>query len=261
MERKIRILGIAPYEGLKKMMINAAAEYPQVDLEVLVGDMEDGLKAAQGKEDQGFDLIISRGGTAQLLRKNLNIPVIEIEISLYDILCTLKLAEGRLNRLALVSFAKTASHARRLCSVLGYSIDIYTLETKEDVEKTMAMASRRDYSAMLCDMIAYTTSQKLGFNSYLITAGPDSVKQAFENALDFCEATERLRSENRLLRGETPGDPGESGDLVTVDINRTLSEISKDIALRVLKNNSGNQSKAARSLGSSRTTMWRLMKD
>ena len=35
---KIRVLGIAPYEGLKTLMANLAAEYPQIDLTLFVGE-------------------------------------------------------------------------------------------------------------------------------------------------------------------------------------------------------------------------------
>ena len=40
MER-IRILGVAPYAGLRSLMLKIAAEnYPQIDLDVVVGDSQ-----------------------------------------------------------------------------------------------------------------------------------------------------------------------------------------------------------------------------
>ena len=44
-----------------------------------------------------------------------------------------------------------------------------------------------------------------------------------------------------------------------LDLNRTLDEISQDVALRVLKETGGNQTAAAKRLGISRTTLWRLL--
>lgn len=46
----------------------------------------------------------------------------------------------------------------------------------------------------------------------------------------------------------------------TLDISRTLSEISKEVAEMVLEAHNGNQSKTAQSLGISRTTLWRIIK-
>jgi DNA-binding NtrC family response regulator len=46
-----------------------------------------------------------------------------------------------------------------------------------------------------------------------------------------------------------------------LDLNRTLSEISKDIAIRVVDETEGNHTAAAKRLGISRTTLWRLLQD
>ena len=45
-----------------------------------------------------------------------------------------------------------------------------------------------------------------------------------------------------------------------LDLNRTLQEIERDVALRVLEESGGNQTAAAKRLGISRTTLWRLLK-
>ncbi|MDO4266041.1 MAG: helix-turn-helix domain-containing protein [Eubacteriales bacterium] len=47
---------------------------------------------------------------------------------------------------------------------------------------------------------------------------------------------------------------------IQVDHHKTLEEISREIALYVLKEYGGNQTRAAKSLGISRTTLWRLAK-
>ena len=46
-----------------------------------------------------------------------------------------------------------------------------------------------------------------------------------------------------------------------LDLNRTLDEINRDVALRVLEEIGGNQTAAAKRLGISRTTLWRLTRN
>ena len=46
-----------------------------------------------------------------------------------------------------------------------------------------------------------------------------------------------------------------------LDLNRTLGEISQDVARRVVEETGGNHTAAAKRLGISRTTLWRLMKN
>ena len=80
-ERRIRLLGVAPYEGMGALMQRLAGEYPQVDLTSFVGDMEQGLEAVRSSFHGNYDALVSRGGTARMLQEHLTLPVIEIEVS------------------------------------------------------------------------------------------------------------------------------------------------------------------------------------
>ena len=56
------------------------------------------------------------------------------------------------------------------------------------------------------------------------------------------------------------GDRGEDTE-APLDLNRTLQEINRDIVLRTLERENGNQSRTAERLGISRTTLWRMLKN
>lgn len=206
MKNNIRVLGIAPYEGMKIQMLNLAKEYPQIDLTVYVGDMEQGLLIARNNFHGEYDVVISRGATAKMLRQQLTIPVIEIEISMYDILFAIKLADGLKKKLAMISFADIRNQMLPLCDLLECDIDIHTVETIEAVEPTLRRLQEQQCETILCDVIVNTTAQRLGINSFLITSGIDSIRNAFHQALLLCESQQHLRDENaffrELLRGQ-----------------------------------------------------------
>lgn len=200
MDDRVRVLGIAPYEGMKTLMSSIVEEYPQIELTALVGDMEQGLELAQNNFHGDYDVVVSRGGTAKMLRKHLALPVIEIDISMYDLLCALKLADGLTGKTALVSFANITDSAQLLCSLMKYDMDLYTVDSPEAVESTLRQLQQNDYRSILCDVISNTTAKRLGLNSFLITSGADSIRRAFDQALLLCHSQERLREENRFLR-------------------------------------------------------------
>jgi len=68
-ETHTRILGIAPYDGMRTAMEQAAQAYPNVELEVYTGDLEEGQAIVQRMAPNSYDCIISRGGTATLIRQ------------------------------------------------------------------------------------------------------------------------------------------------------------------------------------------------
>lgn len=75
--------------------------------------------------------MISRGSTATMLRQDLSIPVIEIELSMYDILCAIRLTDGMDGKIAVVSAANIAESAQQLCTLMNYDIDVYTYASQD----------------------------------------------------------------------------------------------------------------------------------
>ena len=206
MSARIRALGIAPYEGMKTLMASVVTEYPQIDLTLFVGDMEQGLEIARNNFHGDYDVVISRGGTAKMLRKHLALPVIEIDISMYDILCALKLADGLTGKTAIFSFANITTSAQLLCNLMKYDMAIYTVDSSAAVEPTLRQLQKDKYQSILCDVISNTTAKRLGLNSFLITSGADSIRKAFDQALLLCQSQQHLREENvffrELIRGQ-----------------------------------------------------------
>lgn len=172
--------------------------------------MEQGLEIARSNFHGDYDVVISRGGTAKMLQKNLALPVIEIDISMYDILCALKLADGLTGKTAMVSFANITSSAHLLCDLMKYNMDIYTIDSAEAVEPTLRQLQKNDYQSILCDMISNTTAKRLGLNSFLITSGVDSIRKAFDQALLLCRSQQRLRDENQFFRQLIQGQIGQT---------------------------------------------------
>ena len=84
-ETHTRILGIAPYDGMRTAMEQAAQAYPNVELEVYTGDLEEGQAIVQRMAPNSYDCIISRGGTATLIRQVTDLPVVDIRVTAQEL--------------------------------------------------------------------------------------------------------------------------------------------------------------------------------
>jgi len=234
-ENRVRVLGIAPYEGMRLLMTNLAEEFPQIELTLFVGDMERGLKIAQNNFSGGFDVVISRGGTAQMLRKNLTIPVVEIEITMYDILCALKLAGLNAGRAAFISQAQAKDTMDMLGDVLDYDVDsfIYSMEDLGGLEDTLEAVRSQDYAVILCDVFANTTANRLGIKTFLITSSADSIRQAYRSALLLWSSLDQMKRENGFFRQLISGQSSDTvvfrsnGELFLSTLEETTSELSE----------------------------------
>lgn len=209
--KAIKVLGIAPYEGMKTIMQKLANDRTDIDLDVYVGDLNKGVEIARRNYHMDYDVIISRGGTAELIGQSTQIPVIEVTLSVYDILRALKLAENYADRYAIVGFPSITSSAHLLCDLLQYKIDIFTIHDQNEVRQTLKNLKKAGYHMVLCDMIANTTAKQLGLNAILVTSGSESVSSAFDQAVKLCTSYAVIRDENLFL-----------GDIIRGENNQTV---------------------------------------
>lgn len=213
-ETRTRILGIAPYQGMNTVMERAAQAYPHIQLDVFTGDLEVGVAIVQQMSPNVYDCIISRGGTATQIRQVTDLPVVEVQISVYDVLSAMKLAENYSNRYAIVGFPNITEPAHTLCDLLGYSLDILTVYSSDEAEETLKKLKAEGYRMVVCDMVTHTLARKMELDAFLITSGMESMHTAIGQAINISLWFGRLRQENMFLRSITQD---QNGRVVVLD--------------------------------------------
>lgn len=198
-QNKIKILGVAPYEGMKIMMQRLAAQRSDIDLTVFVGDLNEGVEIAKQNFNNSYDVIISRGGTAEMIGKITSIPLIEISLSVYDILRAIKLAENYLDRYAIVGYSGITTAAQSLCDLLQYKVDIFTIHDVDEVDTTLVKLKKMGYKMVLCDTVTQTTAKRIGLNAILITSGDESIISAFDQAEKFFRSNASIKEDKRFF--------------------------------------------------------------
>lgn len=208
---KIKVLGIAPYEAMKTAMQKVADERSDIELDVYTADLYYGVEIVNHNLRSNYDVIVSRGGTAELVGKTTSVPVVEISLSVYDILRAIKLAENYSNSYAIVGFPSITENAHLLCTLLQYNIDIVTVHSEDEVKSTLNHLKETGYHMVVGDMITYTTARNLGLNAILITSGTESIISAFNQAVKINTIYAQLKKENIFLK-----------DVITMNGNYTV---------------------------------------
>lgn len=202
---KTRILAIVPYNGMKEIMNDIAASNEQIELTVRVGTLQNALDIVRSYDLDDFDIIVARGGTSRLLAKHVNIPVARIEISVYDILRAIKLAENYTSRFAIVGVFPTVENALLLRNLLQYDIKIVALEKPEDDRQAIEKLLEEGYEMVLCDMRTTLTAYELSMNYILITSGRESIEAAFTQAINTARMYSFYRRQSRILKNALSG--------------------------------------------------------
>jgi transcriptional regulator with PAS, ATPase and Fis domain len=238
MRDKLKILGIAPYTGLKELMQNIAAQRDDIELDAFVGDLSVGVKLVLKHQRCGFSGIVSRGGTAEMIRHVANIPVSEVSLSVYDVLRAIKLAQSYDGRFAIVGFPSITDCAKILCDLLRYEIEIMTVKSQEEIYSCLKMLKKKGCSMVLGDKVTTVNAKFAGFNSILITSGGESVEAAFDHAVEVFEWHRKNLEEIELLNALLLSTKGE---VIVFTENKdvkfsTLSSIDEETMIFMKKN-------------------------
>ncbi|MDH6363677.1 transcriptional regulator with PAS, ATPase and Fis domain [Enterococcus sp. PF1-24] len=199
MKRPIKILGIAPYEELNHSMQRISEQYTDIESTIYTADLVEGQSLAEKLYSDGYDAIISRGGTAKLIRKVVPLPVIDVSLSIYDILSAIRLAENYTKNFTIVGYPSITEKAHLLCDILGYNITIYTINENISASEVLDSLSEKHYELILCDAITNHIAQLKSLNTILITSGFESIKNAYEDALSIVKHVNQAKLEKDVL--------------------------------------------------------------
>lgn len=198
--RPIRLLAIAPYEGLAEILKSISSNRSDIHLTVETGDLQTGVEIAREHINEQFDAIISRGGTADLLRSKVHIPVIEISISVYDVLRAIKMAENYQTTFAIAGFSTITDCAKLLCDLLQYDIEIVTFKNKDEVRPVLSRLKQQGFDLVLCDMIGSTVAGEMNLNNILISSGSESVESSLTKAIQLVRSLSLVNKQKEVFK-------------------------------------------------------------
>ncbi|MCD8895294.1 PrpR N-terminal domain-containing protein [Mammaliicoccus sciuri] len=199
MTQNINILGIAPYEELNISMTSVGKQFPNLNSDVYTADLKEGQELATKLYQTGYDAVISRGGTAKLIKESLNIPVIDVSISIYDILKAIRLTENYTDRFAIIGYPSITEKAHLLCDIMGYKIEIYTITEQMDVDQQLDELVSKNYELILCDAITNQLAMNKPLKTILITSGFESIKHAYEEAISSVNQIRKVQHNKALV--------------------------------------------------------------
>lgn len=195
----IKVLAIAPYQGLKNIIEQVGANEQAFDLHVEYGNLNEGLEAARAAENDGYEMILSRGGTAKLIREQVSLPVIDIQVTGYDVLRVLTLAKDYTGRVAILGFPSIANGAETICNLLQIDISVYKIDDETEVEPKINEIKKLGYDVIIGDVVTVQTARKLGLQEILITSGTESVREAFDDMKEIHQFLFRQKQHQQLF--------------------------------------------------------------
>ncbi|NLG79249.1 MAG: hypothetical protein GX492_05425 [Firmicutes bacterium] len=171
---ELRIGLVAPYPRLAELAIEVCRELGE-DLEVRRGDLSAGVEVAREMQSRGVDVVISRGGTALAIEQAVDIPVIPIQVTGFDIVRAIHAAKQLGGAIGVVGFKNVIYGTEGIQDALGVSLRLIYLEHEADAEEQIAAAVRGGLQVIVGDAISARITAKYGAKGVLIESGKEAI--------------------------------------------------------------------------------------
>lgn len=191
---KVKVGVISPYPEFTKIVMQVARDL-ELDVSVREETPDKTVEIAQDwqKESQ-VEIIIARGTTAALLKKQLTVPVLMMEITSFDIAEAICRAKPIGRSIALIDFEHQPPRYdyNRIREITGLDFKVFLYRSEEQLCKLLEQLSRQK-----TDMIVVTGAYVLqkargnGLSSVLIHSGREFIQDTLKNALYVCRQRRR----------------------------------------------------------------------
>lgn len=200
MKTKMSVLFISPLENMRRAIECIGSVYPEIDLTVGVGNEASGRQIVEERYAENYDCIISRGNTAAMIRQAVSVPVIDVKVTLYDVLESLAGVKEVPQRIAAVGYNSVVSGMGYLNRFLPFDMEIFGFDHIDQLDKVFRQLREKQIHVIVCDTITHQIASEQGFDAYILCSGEDSIRYAFEQAVQLYQSNQSMLEENQLLR-------------------------------------------------------------
>ncbi len=192
---------IAPYSKFKEE-VETIAQKLNIPIIAEVGALNSGLREANNMiKAHKVKIIIARASTADYLREKLDIPIIKIEITNFDVIKTLKSMDVTENSVVLLNHFTDEDRIdiQTISEIMNIQLDVKYFENERDINHHLNMlATDNDLQSVVgtAECVASTAGRK-GIQSLIVYSQEESITEALHRSK---EAVKNLLKEETKQR-------------------------------------------------------------
>lgn len=182
---RFNVAFISPYKYMGELFKEIARKN-NVNAYVEIASLNDAAKIADKLKDK-VDVFLSRGGIAEYIRKSVNIPVVSIPVTDFDIMRSMYLATKITNKIALFTYKKNIIGITDIEDILQVKIHEYTFISEYDIEQYVKEIKDIGIKVIVGGMPSVKIAEKYGIKGILVECGEEAIQQSLEKALNIAE--------------------------------------------------------------------------
>lgn len=176
-------------------------EAQQINIPIKKGLLSEGVALTRSLVANGTEIIITRGGTASAIRNaGLEVIIVQIPITGFDIIRTVEKAKLRGHCIGAVSFPSILQGIDCLSPILGVDIRCYPIHGETEAEQQVLRAFADGADVVIGGFITAKSAQVHNLPYELIDSGAEGILQAVQEAERIAQARNLEKGKTRLFR-------------------------------------------------------------
>lgn len=201
-----QVLVVAPIPRLAEEVQRVITEQFQEQsgrFAVVEADLREAEALVARGGTEGCEVVVSRGGTAELLERLLDIPVVHIQVSLTDILRAVRAAgeTGTAHRIGVSGFPNMIYGCAELSELLPLAVEPIEIHNAEEAEEKLRASAAAGVDMIVGDAVSVRIARACGIRATAIDSGLQAIHQALGAALLIAHARGQDALKSNLLRG------------------------------------------------------------
>jgi len=189
------ILLVAPYPQLG-LLAEQVRQQENIPFTVVVGNLEEKMGEIDEQVIRGTKVVVSRGGTAQLLRQRLAIPVVEIPVTSFDILNAINQMDGKgFTQIAFITTANIIVESEHFKKFMDISLRFEPCPGVKEIPNKVEQLVREGVEAIIGDVTAYRYADQQGVYVQLLESGYQSLLYGLQEAQRVLETSKAERAQ------------------------------------------------------------------
>ena len=188
------ILLVAPYPSLREL---AEQRKSQIDIsfDTVVGNLAENWDEIQSLIGQGVKVVLSRGGTAQYLRERLDIPVVDIPVTSFDILNAISLINQHgFKKIAFITTKNIIVKNEHFSKIMDVSLSFEPVKDVEEIPAKVQALMLEGFEAIIGDVTATRHATNNGICGQLLESGYESLLFGLQEAQQVLDASKREKA-------------------------------------------------------------------
>ena len=191
--------------GMKMLIVSSYKEMDELILK-LSKEIEDeiiylpGYKLTKSElvekiNKLNIDIVLARGGNYLYIKEKILVPIVNIEVSIYDLIEDIDLSD--VSNSLLIGFSNITKDAKKLAEQTSYKFNILTIDKTEEIVQKIEYI--KSFKHIYSDLNTYRFLKENKIDSKIITTSYFSLKEAYLKAKDVLISLKKTLLKEKIL--------------------------------------------------------------